>query len=164
MESVFKKYGRIVLGVVPKSGEFLAHLLPSDTQSGQIEELTGLFSHLPVRVVFLLDEIDRMHEEELAVLLKILRGAPELDNVSYMCAFSKDALARLISPDDLQFGCRYLDKFFPVHCSCLESTRIFETVSSRVGFPTCSNRKRCFPPKGQGRNLKEQGTAFGMAR
>jgi len=112
--SVFKKYGRIVLGVVPKSWEFLAHLLPSDTQSGQIGELTDLFSRLPIRVVFLLDEIDRMHEEELAVLLKILRGAPELSNVSYICAFSKDALAKLISPDDLQFGCRYLDKFFPV--------------------------------------------------
>jgi KAP family P-loop domain len=112
--SVFRKYGRIVLGVVPKSWEFLAHLLPSDSQSGQIEELTRLFSRLPVRVVFLLDEIDRMHKEELSVLLKILRGAPELTNVSYICAFSKDALARLISPDDLQFGSRYLDKFFPV--------------------------------------------------
>jgi len=112
--SVFKKYGRIVLGVVPRSWDFLAHFLPSDTQSEQIEELTELFSHLPVRVVFLLDEIDRMHEEELAVLLKILRGAPELTNVSYVCAFSKDALARLISRDDLQFGYRYLDKFFPV--------------------------------------------------
>jgi hypothetical protein len=112
--SVFKKYGRVVLGAAPKSWEFLAPLLPSDTQSGQIEELTKLFSRLPVRVVFLLDEIDRMHEEELSVLLKILRGAPELVNVSYICAFSKDALARLISPNDLQFGCRYLEKFFPV--------------------------------------------------
>jgi hypothetical protein len=112
--SIFKKYGRVVLGVAPKSWEFLAHLLPSDSQPSQIEELTELFSRLPVRVVFLLDEIDRMHEEELAVLLKILRGAPELTNVSYICAFSKDAVARLISPDDLQFGCRYLDKFFPV--------------------------------------------------
>jgi KAP family P-loop domain len=112
--SVFKRYARIVLGVAPKSWEFLARLLPSETQSGQMAELTELFSRLPVRVIFLLDEIDRMHEEELAVLLKILRGAPELANVSYICAFSKEAVARLISPDDLQFGCRYLDKFFPV--------------------------------------------------
>ena len=55
-----------------------------------------------------------MHEEELSVLLKILRGAPELTNVGYICAFSKEALARVVSPSDTEFGCRYLDKFFPV--------------------------------------------------
>ena len=150
--SVFKKYGRIVLGVVPKSWDFLAHLLPSDTQSGQIDELTQLFSHLPVRVVFLLDEIDRMHEEELAVLLKILRGAPELDNVSYVCAFSKDALARLISRDDLQFGCRYLDKFFPVQLPLpridadlrnrLFSARLSDMLESEKVFSSEEERKK----------------------
>jgi KAP family P-loop domain len=150
--SVFKKYGRIVLGVVPKSWDFLSHLLPSDTQSGQIEELTQLFSHLPVRVVFLLDEIDRMHEEELAVLLKILRGAPELDNVSYVCAFSKDALARLISRDDLQFGYRYLDKFFPVQLQLpridadlrnrLFSARLSEMLESEKVFSSEDARKK----------------------
>jgi hypothetical protein len=150
--SVFKKYSRVVLGVVPKSWEFLGHLLPSDTQSDQIGELTGLFSRLPVRVVFLLDEIDRMHEEELAVLLKILRGAPELANVSYICAFSKDALAKLISPDDLQFGCRYLDKFFPVQLPLpridadlrerLFSGRLSGMLESEKVFPSEAARKK----------------------
>ena len=112
--STFRKYGRVVLGVMPKGWEFLREALPSDSQSSQIEELTQLFARLPLRVVFLLDEIDRMHEEELTVLLKILRGAPELSNVSYICAFNKEALAKVVAPLDSQFGCRYLDKFFPV--------------------------------------------------
>jgi hypothetical protein len=149
--SVFKKYGRIVLGVAPRSWEFLEHLLPSDTQSRQIEELTRLFSRLPVRVVFLLDEIDRMHEEELTVLLKILRGAPEITNVSYICAFSKDALAKLISPD-LQFGSRYLDKFFPVQLPLpridadlrerLFSGRLSDTLESEKVFLSEGARKK----------------------
>ena len=94
-----------------------------------------------------------MHEEELAVLLKILRGAPELTNVSYICAFSKDALAKLISPDDLEFGCRYLDKFFPVQLplpridadlrgrlftarlsDLLESEKVFSSEAARKKF------------------------------
>ncbi len=112
--STFKNYGRVVLGVVPKSWGFLSGFLSADSQSTQIEELTELFCHLPIRIVFLLDEIDRMHEEELRVLLKILRGAPELTNVGYICAFSKEALARVVFPADPEFGCRYLDKFFPV--------------------------------------------------
>jgi hypothetical protein len=113
--SVFKKYGRAVLGVVPKNWVFARELLTGvDSQPKQIEELTNLFSRLPVRVVFLLDEIDRMHLEELTVLLKILRGAPELTNVSYVCAFSKEAVIKLLSANDPQFGSYYLEKFFPV--------------------------------------------------
>jgi hypothetical protein len=112
--STFKNYGRVVLGVLPKSWGFLSDFLSADSQSTQIKEMTDLFCLLPIRVVFLLDEIDRMHEEELRVLLKILRGAPELTNVCYICAFSKEALARVVSPSDPEFGSRYLDKFFPV--------------------------------------------------
>jgi hypothetical protein len=123
--STFRRYGRAVLGVIPKSWALIRDVLPPDSQSSQIEELTNLFSHLPVRVVFLLDEIDRMHEEELTVLLKILRGAPELSNVSYICAFNKEALAKVVSPEDPQFGCRYLDKFFPVQ---LQLPRIDEDL------------------------------------
>jgi hypothetical protein len=112
--STFKNYGRVVLGVLPKSWGFLSDFWSAGSQSTQIDEMTKLFCLLPIRVVFLLDEIDRMHEEELRVLLKILRGAPELTNVCYICAFSKEALARVVSPSDPEFGSRYLDKFFPV--------------------------------------------------
>ena len=112
--STFKNYGRVVLGVLPKSWGFLNDFFSADSQPTQIKEMTDLFCLLPIRVVFLLDEIDRMHEEELRVLLKILRGAPELTNVCYICAFSKEALARVVSPGDPEFGSRYLDKFFPV--------------------------------------------------
>jgi KAP family P-loop domain len=112
--SALRTYSRAVLGVVPPSWNFLTDLLPPDSQLSRIEELARLVSKLPMRLVFLLDEVDRMHAEELTVLLKILRGAPELVNVSYVCAFSKDAVAGIVSPQDLKFGLRSLEKFFPV--------------------------------------------------
>jgi hypothetical protein len=127
--STFSRYGHAVLGAMPKSWALIRNILPPDSQSRQIEELTQHFSRLPVRIVFLLDEIDRMHEEELAVLLKILRGAPELSNVSYICAFNKEALAKLIAAGDPQFGCRYLEKFFPVQ---LQLPRIDEDLRERL--------------------------------
>jgi hypothetical protein len=127
--STLKQYGRAVLGVLPKSWAISSDILPLTSQSSQIKELSQLFSRLPIRVVFLLDEIDRMHEEELTVLLKILRGAPELSNVSYICAFNKEALARLVSHEDPQFGCRYLEKFFPVQ---LQLPRIDEDLREHL--------------------------------
>jgi hypothetical protein len=110
-----RRYSRAVLGLVPPSWRFLSDLLPPESQFGQIEVLRKLVSRLPIRLVFLLDEIDRMHAEELIVLLKVLRGAPELTNISYVCAFSRDAVARIVSSkDDLAFGLHYLEKFFPL--------------------------------------------------
>jgi hypothetical protein len=150
--SIFKKYGRVVLGVIPKSWEFITDLVREDSQFSQIEELAELFSRLPVRVVFLLDEIDRMHEEELTVLLKILRGAPEFANVSYVCAFSKDALARIISPRNRRFGMRYLDKFFPVQLQLpridedlrgyLFSDRLSAILEREEAFPSAASKTR----------------------
>ena len=137
---------------MPKSWVLIREVLPADSQSSQIEELTHLFSRLPVRVVFLLDEIDRMHEEELTVLLKILRGAPELSNVSYICAFNKEALAKLVSAEDPRFGYRYLDKFFPVQLQlpridedlreCLFSDRMSDLLKSEQAFHSDAEKKR----------------------
>jgi hypothetical protein len=113
-DSTLSKFGRIVSGAAPRWWGFFTELLFPESQSAQIEELKQLFSRLPVRVVLLLDEIDRMHLEELTVLLKVLRGAPEIPNVSYICAFSQEALARVIDPKEPAHGCEYLEKFFPV--------------------------------------------------
>jgi hypothetical protein len=128
---ILSRYGRALIGAIPKSWAFLGELMGSESQADEIRELTLLFSRLPVRVIFVLDEIDRMHEEELSVLLKILRGAPELTNVSYICAFSKEALARIISPADLVYGRHYLDKFFPVQ---LQLPRIDADLRERLFF------------------------------
>jgi hypothetical protein len=133
--STLAMYGRVVSGVVPKSWSFLSSLLPPESQATQIEDIKRLFARLPVRVVLLLDEIDRMHEEELATLLKVLRGTPELPNISYVCAFSKDAVARVISPDNPQHGMRYLEKFFPVQLQLprLDEDLLYYIISDEIG-------------------------------
>jgi len=93
-----------------------------------------------------------MHEEELAVLLKILRGARSLPTSATYARFSKDALARLISRDDLQFGYRYLDKFFPVQLPLpridgdlrdrLFSGRLSDMLELEKVFPSEGARKK----------------------
>lgn len=150
-QSTLRRYRRVVLGIMPRSWSFLADLLPQESQSSQIGELTKLVSKLPVRVVLLLDEIDRMHTEELTVLLKVLRGAPELTNISYVCAFSRDAVARILYPDDKSYGLRFLEKFFPVQLQlpavdedlreCLFSDRIEAIVQREESLKTVDSQK-----------------------
>jgi hypothetical protein len=96
-----------------RSVSFLAglkELLPAQSQWDDVQELRQSFSHLPLRIVVLLDEIDRMQREELLTLLKILRGASSIPNVTFVCAFS-DKWIRAVLKEEVP---DYLQKFFPV--------------------------------------------------
>jgi len=65
-----------------------------------------------MRILVLLDEIDRMHKEELVVLLKILRGASSIPNVTFVCAFSEEEITKeLDNKTGLSYG--YMEKFSP---------------------------------------------------
>ena len=52
--------------------------LPENTQQETIAEASRLLQRLPVQVVVLVDEIDRMKKEELLVFLKAIRGFTSL--------------------------------------------------------------------------------------
>jgi len=91
----------------------LRDLFPNLSQREEINELLKAFHHVPRPVVVLLDDIDRMQREELLVLLKILRGATSIPNVSFICAFSNDEIRRKLAVGD-EVANDYLEKFFPI--------------------------------------------------
>ena len=60
----------------------------------------------------MLDEIDRMQREEILVLLKILRGASSIPNVTFVCALAEDEVRETAGLPP-----QYFEKFFPVSIS-----------------------------------------------
>lgn len=110
----FVRYGRTVAGVIPKMGESLKDLFDRPSQAEEIAEFKDLLGRLPVRVVVLLDEIDRLQQDELRVLLKLLRGVADLPRLRYVCAFNKQAVTQTIAGSNTKQGLDYLEKFFPV--------------------------------------------------
>lgn len=107
-----RKRGLMFARTLSSSTSFLAglkELLPAQSQRDEISELHAAFARIPRRIVVLVDEIDRMQRDELLVLLKILRGASSLPNLSFVCAYSEQDLKK-----QLGVGDDYLEKFFPV--------------------------------------------------
>src|SRR5208282_2961421 len=88
--------------------------LDEPSQVEQLSSLKDVWGQLPVRVVVLVDEVDRMDKAELYLLLKAVRGVVDLPNISYVCAFDKNAITRLIVERDPFYGQLYLEKFFPI--------------------------------------------------
>jgi hypothetical protein len=83
------RFARLLAGTVPKIGETLRKFFEEPSQVEQLRRLTGLLRELPIRVVVLVDELDRMDREELHLLLKAIRGVVDLPNITYVCAFNR---------------------------------------------------------------------------
>jgi hypothetical protein len=104
-------YARTITGSV----SFLAGLkeiLPSQSQREEIEEIRDVLGRVPVPIAVLLDEVDRMQRDELLVLLKILRGASSMPNVTFVCAFSEREVRKMLS-EGRDVSNDYFEKFFP---------------------------------------------------
>lgn len=104
-------YARTISGSVSYLGG-IKELFPAQSQRQEIEEIRQTLGRVPLPIVVSLDEIDRMQQDELLVLLKILRGASSIPNVTFVCAFSGEVVKNRLPPD--QSSSDYLEKFFPV--------------------------------------------------
>ncbi len=144
LDRILKRFARQLSGLVPDAPAGLKDVFAEPSQEDEIQELTSKLDKLPVRrVVVLLDDMDRMHRNELRMLLKIIRAADSYPKLSFVCAFNKKALvdasirhqvmdrvsldfsangksslkgslAGDVSADDTRSGYEYLEKFFPV--------------------------------------------------
>ena len=119
------RYARTISGTV-SSLSGLRELIPPETQNDQVEELKESLDRIPLPIVVLLDEMDRMGKEELVVVLKVLRGAASIPNTTFVCAFSEAELRRRLAEDE-NLPYDYLEKFFPI------SLKIGSLDSSTLG-------------------------------
>src|SRR5712692_4590993 len=79
----FVGFTRMLFAVLPGLPASIKELFEKPSQDEQIAEIQRNLARLPVRVVVLLDDLDRMHRSELDVLFKVIRGVPEFPQVTY---------------------------------------------------------------------------------
>jgi len=91
----------------------LPDILPPYTQRQEIRDLGEALSRVPKRVVVLLDEIDRMQKPELLTLLKIIRGAASLPNLTFVCALNQGHVEKVAFDEPGGDAHEFFEKFFP---------------------------------------------------
>jgi hypothetical protein len=149
------RYASSIVGAVPRFGGALKELFRVPSQDDQIRQLRRSLEGLGTRVVVVVDDMDRMHADELELLLKLMRGAPEFPNLTYVCAFDKEALARELSRSrmSLDDARHYLEKFFPVQAPLPridpgilshEFDKRFEALCRKYGLLTTEEEQRRF--------------------
>lgn len=126
-------YAKTICGTIP-SLKALPTLFSPISQNDEIEEIQRALGKLPKRVVVLLDEMDRLDKEELRVVFKILRGAANFPNVSYVCALDREAVLKAYFGEKSPESVRYLEKFFPVSYAVpkLDSNLLFDAFDDSI--------------------------------
>jgi hypothetical protein len=112
----------------------LPAFLPTLSQRDEIEDLRHALARIPQRIVVLLDEMDRMQEEELRVLLKILRGVSNFPNLCYVCAFERSVIEKTLFGIEGLSSHEYCEKFFPVTFDLPkpDSTFLFDVLRTEL--------------------------------
>lgn len=151
LSNELKQFAALLVGAVPQVGQTLKEFLKEPSQVEQLRRLKRLLGELPIRMVVLVDEIDRMDSGELLLFLKAVRGVIDLPNLVYVCAFDKKSVIRLISEQDAIYGQLYLEKFFPIQVALPPAdpeilSNFFDQELGRVSqtfalFPTERDKK-----------------------
>jgi hypothetical protein len=90
-----------------------SELFSDTTQRQDIEALGAAISQLPKRVIVLLDEVDRMQKSEILALLKIVRGISASSNLSFVYAFDREIVEKVVTGTFNAESHTYFEKFFP---------------------------------------------------
>ncbi|MCI0562438.1 MAG: KAP family NTPase, partial [Nitrososphaera sp.] len=105
--------------------------------------MKNYLNRLPIQIVVLIDELDRMHRHELDVLFKVVRGVTTFRNISYVCAFNSEAIARMYNKGEpsSEYGRQYLGKFFPIQ---LALPKIEESIPKDLFDKRLTNLARMY--------------------
>jgi hypothetical protein len=111
------RYARTLLSAIPRA-EWLKHLIENASQEQRIGALAKHVDKTRRRVLVVLDDLDRMEAKELETVFKLLRGSDRLSNITFLCAYSANELARILETTrPSQDTSTFIEKFFPVRYS-----------------------------------------------
>ena len=128
------RYARTLLSAVPWT-ERLKDFIGEPSQEGRIDALVNRIARVRRRLLVVLDDLDRMEAKELETVLKLLRGSDKLSNITFLCAFAKVEVSRiLMTTRPHQDTELFIEKFFPVEFRLpeIDSAQLKTFFSQRV--------------------------------
>lgn len=131
-----------LIGIDPSKGlEAIADRLDGDQSlTSQRDRLVEALRTSPVKVLVLIDDVDRLHGDELLMVLKLVRLVGRLPNVSYVLAYDEKTILDVLAGTELGAGnparaLAYLDKIVQLRLDlpAVSTYRLQELVNEGIG-------------------------------
>ncbi len=80
----------------------------------QKTEITDFFSERNASVVVIIDEIDRLSDEEIRGMAQVIKSIADFPMFSYLLSYDPERVARALGQNDMKLGHYYLEKIVQV--------------------------------------------------
>lgn len=117
--------------------------MPHESLQVKKMNLSERFIALKQPVVVIIDDIDRLDEEEVYEVLRLIRNTADLCNVIYVVAYDKEYVTAVLSKKKIKDGTTYLEKIFNVeaHQPKVEVHQLEKVMREELAnFPTQGER------------------------
>lgn len=92
------------------------------------DKVANVIGSLPLPVVVLIDDLDRLDGSELMAVLRLVRVTANFKNLLFVVAYDKDYVTRSLLSEDVEKGDEFLKKIFPLEV-CLPAFESFVLVN-----------------------------------
>lgn len=137
------------LAWLPGVMKFLGKLFLGDKSiEGSLEKLRERIKKSNKKLVIIIDDMDRLDNEELMMMLKLIKTVGKLPNIIYIVAFDKNAVEKSINKRGIANGKRYLEKIIqtfyntPVPYKNLLATEVIKRISKIKNLEFDKNTER----------------------
>jgi predicted KAP-like P-loop ATPase len=105
-----------VAGDIASTGGRVIGVLASDEMPLEDlrKKISGLFESLDRRIVIVLDDIDRLTQEEIRQIFKLIKINADFPNTIYLVAFDRGVVEKALTSEQGVFGREYLEKIVQV--------------------------------------------------
>ena len=138
----FVPAGNLVKPVVRASATAVKHLLKSGETGLEadrelvVRAMTALAdAEPPARMVVLIDDLDRVEDDELRAMLRLVKLVADLPNISYLIAVDYTRVREVIAGDRLlSYGQSFLEKIVqvPIHLPTVSAEKVEQLVKEAV--------------------------------
>ncbi len=96
------------------AAEGVGHSKSNESLSSQKTKLRQLMLKLDAQIVVVIDDIDRLGDDEVLLVLRLIKANADFPNLTYLLLFQRDIVERAVQRKTCEDGSVYLEKFIQV--------------------------------------------------
>ncbi len=106
----------------------------SQTLYEQKEKINSYLRDAEKRIVVIIDDIDRLMDDEVELVFRLIKGIADFDNVTYILLFDRKIISNSLEKYKAENGSRYLDKIiqYPLTIPKSHHTTILKLLTDKL--------------------------------
>ncbi|MBU0626044.1 KAP family NTPase [Patescibacteria group bacterium] len=106
----------------------------SQTLYEQKEKINEYLRDAEKRIVVVIDDIDRLMDQEVELIFRLIKGIADFDNITYVLLFDREVVSRSLVKYKAEKGGKYLDKViqYPLTIPQSHTSTIIKLLTDRL--------------------------------